>query len=144
MRLCRRSFLLFILWDFILFAVIFMVLRLALKGFTEYFLIISAAVSLGIFLGVFIFSLVIFLTFSARLEKDILFITEGFLLYRQKILRLSSAVSVRTFTTPLMRRFSLNICLIIFEGSICILPPVSAEFSSSILDNIEKAQNEKI
>lgn len=145
MRLTRKAFWLCLVWSSILCILIYPVLRFIIYYFSPGLTFLAAITVFLLFLVIFIKVLILYFCFSIYPEGKLLTVSSGFFIRSEKRLLLSAATGAKLISTPLMRHLSLTFVLITFEGSVYILPPVSADFAALILDNInERPQREEI
>lgn len=145
MKLPQRLLAVFLLWNLIFCALLYVSLFILLKDFLTSLLpfLLPFTLTLFLFFSTYIFLLLKIFRFF--IKGKILYIKSGLIFRREKRFVLNRAVCVRTFSTPFMRLLKLSFLLITFEGSIYVLPPVSADFAKEILDNtIERQGYEEI
>lgn len=123
------------LWVSIFCTLIYIALSFLLTNFLPAFLpfLIPFILSLLLFLWTYI--CILLSRFNFQIKDNILYIKSGLIFRKDKRFVLTRMVSIKTFSTPFMRLLKLEFILITFEGSIYILPPVSADFAEEILDN---------
>ena len=141
MKLPHKLLLVVLLWIFILCALLYISLYFLLREFLPSLLPFLLSFTASIFLLLWAYIFILLRSFRFHIKENILYIKSGLIFRRDKRFVLSRIVSIKSFSTPLMRLLKLEFLLITFEGSIYILPPVSADFAEEILDNTTGRQS---
>lgn len=145
MRLPKRLATVFFLWNLIFCALLYISLFILLSNFAVFLLPFLLPFILALFLLISLYIFLLFKFYRFYNSNNILYIKSGLIFRRDKRFILDRMVCMKTFSTPFMRLLKLKFLLITFEGSIYILPPVSADFAEEILDNtIERQGYEEI
>lgn len=146
MKIPPRVFVLSLIWSLFISAASYFLLWFICIKYAEFLL------SWVFFASIIICSLLCYVSavhyklFKVNLKGQILSVSKGFIVKRKKHINLDFSVSVKTVSTPLMRLLKLSNILIIFEGSVCLLPLIKTEDADFIYNNILKTneENEKI
>lgn len=142
MKISRKAFFLSVCWVAVLSFACYFALMLLCERFAEALKPFVFFVSTLFFIVFFYLAAAHFKTFSAKLSGGELLISKGFLIKRKIHLNLKYALSVKLLTTPLMRLLGLVNLLIVFEGSVCVLPLLKAVDGDEIFKARDK--NEKL
>lgn len=146
MKIPLKAFLLSLCWSLLISFASYFPLWFLCRKYAGFMLPFVFLVSILICIVLCYFSAVHFKVFKITLKSYKLCVTKGFIIRRKKYLNLSFVLSVKNFSTPLMRFLKLDNILLLVEGSVCLLPLLKAEDAEVIYESIVKnsEKNEKI
>ena len=145
MKLPQKLSVAVLLWTLILCAGVYVSLFVLLKNLLPSLLPFLLFFVFALFLLLSTYILLFLRSFRFHIKDRILYIKSGLIFKRDKRFLLSRMVCIKTLSTPFLRLLKLKFLLITFEGSIYILPPVSADFAKEIFDNtIERQGYEEV
>lgn len=136
MKITAKGFLLSVAWVAVISLACYFALMPLCERFVPALRPFALIISIGIFLVLFYLACSCFKTFFADIEGKFLTLTKGFLIKRKIRLNLEYAVSVKLFSTPLMRLLGLSNLIVIFEGSVSFLPLLRARDADEIYSRI--------
>lgn len=142
MKILPRAFVLLLSWSLLLSTAAYFLLRFLSAKFAPFILPFVFLISVLLCVILCYLCAAHYRIFSASLEGERLIVTKGFLINRKNHMNLRFAVSIKSFSTPLMRLMKLSNILILFEGSACLLPLIKAEDAQK-LSNIITEISEK-
>lgn len=146
MKIPPKAFVLSLCWSFLLSVACYFLLWFLCTRYLSILIYFVFLISIIICLSLCYISAVHYKVFIAEMKGESLNICKGFIIKRNKYVNLSFALSVKSASTPLMRLLKLRNLLIMFEGSVCLLPLIKAEDAEIIYDRILRIseKNEKI
>ncbi len=135
LKLPQKLYFVVFMWVFLICSLLYISLFFLLKEFLASLLPFLLPFTLTFFLFFSVYIFLLLRSFRFRIKENILHIKSGLVFRKDKRFNLRRMVCIKTISTPFMRILKLKVLLITFEGSIHILPPVSADFAEEILDN---------
>lgn len=146
MKIPLKAFLLSAFYSAVSAAVSYFALMPLCRSFAPFLIPFVLIISISVFIVLFYLSAAHYKTFSAKIDGGRLAVSKGFLIRRKIRLSLEFTVSVKQLTTPLMRLLGLSSLLLIFEGSVCVLPLLKSADAEEIFGVIIEIRdkNEKI
>lgn len=146
MKIIPRAFALSLLWVTAVSVAMYFVFLFVCKSFAPSLLPFVFLISTLLFAVLFYLAAVHYKTFSLSLNGQKLLISRGFIIKRKRQLNLKYTTSVKYASTPLMRFLGLSNLLLIFEGSLCLLPLLKARDAELLYESVLKIsdKNEEI
>lgn len=145
-KISLKAFLLSVLWVAVISCLCYFALMPLCEMFVPFLKPFVFLISTALFIVLFYLGSAHFKTFFAEIKGGELLIFKGFLIRRKIRLNLSYTVSVKLLSTPLMRLLGLSNLLLIFEGSVCLLPLLRKTDAHELFGEIIKIRdkNEKL
>lgn len=146
LKISVKAFRLSLCWAGVLSLICYFALMPLCERFAHFLKPFVFLISTALFIVLFYLAAAHFKTFCAKLDDDELLISKGFLIRREIRLNLRYTVSVKLLSTPLMRLLRLSNLLLIFEGSVCLLPLLRIKDAEELFAKIVKVRekNEKL
>lgn len=146
MKILPRAFILSTFYSLFISAASYFLLKFLCKSFAQFLLPFVFLFTVLLFSVLSYLSAVHFKRFFACIKDEKLIIKSGFIIKREKILKLNYTVSVKNVSTPVMRLLKISNILLIFEGSVCILPLLRKADAHELFGEIIKIRdtNEEI
>lgn len=142
LKISVKAFLLSLCWVTVLSLICYFLLLPLCKRFVPFLKPFVLLISIAFFVALFYICVSYFKTFFAEIRANELAVSKGFLVSRKEKLNLKYTVSVKRFTTPVMRLLGLSNLLLIFEGSVCFLPLLKNTDTEEILSFVSKLRDE--
>lgn len=142
MRCSKKAFVVSVIWICGISCASYFGLKFLCESFVPQLLPFVFMITILIFVILFYLCAAYFRTFFSEIKGDKLLNRWGFIIKRSFYTELKRVQSVKTLSTPLMRFMGLNNLLLIFDGSVLLLPLLRVKNSEEIVEKIRALRNE--
>ncbi len=143
MKIAKKAFMLSVLWVVLLSVAVHFLFLFLCKSFLPQILPFVFLISIVFFVVLFYFATVHYKTFYVSIKSPEILVTRGFIIKRERHLNLKFTTSVKHASTPFMRFLGLSNLLLVFEGSVCLLPLLKSSDAEQLFQSILSISDKK-